>query len=97
MLRRRETVERRLCCLTIADPADVVMGKEPVYHDSECVGYVTSAAYGYTAGTGIAYAWLPTGLAEPGTTVHIGYFDRRVPAVVSAEPLVDPAMQRLRG
>ncbi|MEY2227052.1 glycine cleavage T C-terminal barrel domain-containing protein, partial [Streptomyces sp. BF23-30] len=23
------------------------------------VGYVTSAAYGYTIGKGVAYAWLP--------------------------------------
>ncbi|HEX2355101.1 MAG TPA: FAD-dependent oxidoreductase [Micromonosporaceae bacterium] len=87
---------RRLTCLTIADPADVVMGKEPVYAGADCVGHVTSAAYGYTVGTGIAYAWLPVELATPGQTVHIGYFDRRIPAVVAAEPLFDPGMERLR-
>jgi glycine cleavage system aminomethyltransferase T/glycine/D-amino acid oxidase-like deaminating enzyme len=97
VLRRRERVTRRLCCLTTADPADVVLGREPVYHDAECVGYVTSAAYGYTIGAGIAYAWLPAALADPGRTVHIGYFDRRIPATVTAEPLVDPGMLRLRG
>ncbi|HEY2674495.1 MAG TPA: FAD-dependent oxidoreductase [Rugosimonospora sp.] len=95
--RRRDSVTRWLSCLTIADPVDVVLGKEPVYHGEECVGYVTSAAYGYTIGAGIAYAWLPAALARPGTSVHIGYFDRRIPAVVSAEPLVDPKMLRLRG
>ena len=88
---------RRLSCLTIPDPADTVMGKEPVYDGESCVGYVTSAAYGYTVGMGIAYAWLPARLAEPGSTVQIGYFDRRVQATVAAEPLFDPAMQRLRG
>jgi glycine cleavage system aminomethyltransferase T len=94
--RRRDEVRRRLTCLTIAEAADAVLGKEPVYHSERCVGYVTSAAYGYTVGTGIAYAWLPAELATPGTTVHIGYFDRRVPAVVAAEPLFDPTMRRLR-
>ena len=29
--------------------------------------------------------------------VEIGYFDQRVRAVVTAEPLFDPAMERLRG
>ncbi|MFI1050195.1 glycine cleavage T C-terminal barrel domain-containing protein, partial [Streptomyces griseoruber] len=71
--------------------------KEPVYDGDRPVGYVTSAAYGYTVGKGIAYAWLPAGLAVPGTPLHIGYFDRRVDAVVAEEPLFDPSMSRLRG
>jgi glycine cleavage system aminomethyltransferase T len=85
---------RKLACLTLDD---VVLGKEPVYLGEDCVGYVTSAAYGHTIGTGIAYAWLPVELANPGETVHIGYFDRRIPATVTAEPLFDPKMTRLRG
>ncbi|MGW7529183.1 GcvT family protein [Streptomyces sp. NPDC054783] len=95
--RRKTDVRRRLSCLTIDDPRAIVMGKEPVYDGDRAVGYVTSAAYGYTIGKGIAYAWLPAELAEPGTTVHIGYFDQRVEAVVAEEPLSDPTMSRLRG
>ncbi|MGK5531135.1 GcvT family protein [Streptomyces sp. URMC 129] len=95
--RRAADVTRRLACLTIDDPRSVVMGKEPVYDGDRPVGYVTSAAYGYTIGKGIAYAWLPAGLATPGRTLGIGYFDRRIPAVVAEEPLFDPSMRRLRG
>lgn len=95
--RRRENVRRKLTCLTIDDPQSVVLGKEPVYDGDRAVGYVTSAAYGYTIGKGIAYAWLPAELATPGTAVQIGYFDRRVDAVVAEEPLFDPTMSRLRG
>ncbi|WP_214416022.1 GcvT family protein [Sphaerisporangium fuscum] len=94
---RKAAVRRRLTCLTIDGPQAVVMGKEPVYDGGRCVGYVTSAAYGYTIGKGIAYAWLPAELSTPGQVVHIGYFDRRVPATVAEEPLYDPAMERLRG
>ncbi|MEO3813346.1 FAD-dependent oxidoreductase [Sphaerisporangium sp. B11E5] len=94
--RRRASVTRRLACLTVDDPAGVVMGKEPVYDGATPVGYVTSAAYGYTIGRAVAYAWLPAALAEPGRAVEIGYFGERVPAVVAAEPLFDPAMTRLR-
>ncbi|WP_369394924.1 FAD-dependent oxidoreductase [Streptomyces sp. CG1] len=95
--RRKSDVRRKLTCLTIDDPRAVVLGREPVYDGDRAVGYVTSAAYGYTVGKGIAYAWLPAGLATPGTTVHIGYFDQRVEAVVAEEPLFDPTMSRLRG
>ncbi|MGI5134379.1 MULTISPECIES: GcvT family protein [unclassified Streptomyces] len=95
--RRKADVRRRLTCLTIDDPQAVVMGKEPVYDGDHAVGYVTSAAYGYTIGKGIAYAWLPARLATTGTAVQIGYFGRRIEAVVAEEPLFDPAMSRLRG
>ncbi|MET7391929.1 FAD-dependent oxidoreductase [Dactylosporangium sp. NPDC005572] len=96
LLRRKESQTRRLTCLTIDDPADTVVGKEPVLVDGRPVGYVTSAAYGYTIGKGIAYAWLPAELAVPGQGVQIRYFDRRVPATVTPEPLFDPKMTRLR-
>ncbi|WP_433455714.1 glycine cleavage T C-terminal barrel domain-containing protein [Streptomyces sp. CA-142005] len=72
------------------------MGHEPVYVDGRPVGYVTSAAYGYTIGAPIAYAWLPAGHSAPGTPVEIEYFGARVPAVTAAEPLFDPEMSRIR-
>jgi glycine cleavage system aminomethyltransferase T/glycine/D-amino acid oxidase-like deaminating enzyme len=98
-LRRREQPTRRLSCLTLARPGATVVGSEPVYAGSgdAAVGYVTSAAYGYTIGAGIAYAWLPAELSTPGTQVQIGYFDSRLTATVAEEPLFDPKMTRLRG
>ncbi|MFI6734513.1 FAD-dependent oxidoreductase [Nonomuraea sp. NPDC050451] len=75
---------------------EVVMGKEPVRHAGRTVGYVTSAAYGHTIHRPIAYAWLPSELAEPGTHVDISYFGRRVPAVVAEEPLFDPGMEKIK-
>ncbi|MGW7054179.1 GcvT family protein [Streptomyces sp. NPDC054887] len=95
--RRAAAVTRRLTCLTIDDPQSVVMGREPVYAGEHCVGYVTSAAYGYTIGKGIAYAWLPVDLSTPGRPFDIGYFGKRVRAAVTEEPLFDPSMSRLRG
>ena len=103
LVARKDAVRRQLCCLNTG--AETVVGKEPVFAvgtpddttGGPAVGYVTSAAYGYTVGHGIAYAWLPSALAAPGTEVEIGYFDRRLPATVAAEPLFDPSMTRLRG
>ncbi len=92
-----ETAARRLVPLLLDDPHAVVMGKEPVRADGGApVGYVTSAAYGYTISRSIAYAWLPASLAAPGTRVGVEYFGEVLPAVVAAEPLFDPGMARIR-
>ena len=72
------------------------MGSEPVYVHGRPAGYVTSAAYGYTTGKNIAYAWLPANAAGLGTEVEIEYFGAAVPATVTREPLFDPGMTRLR-
>ncbi|MBA0052340.1 FAD-dependent oxidoreductase [Streptomyces sp. AJS327] len=88
--------ERTLACLTLDDPATVVLGSEPVYAGGTAAGYVTSAAYGHTLGRCVAYAWLPREAAEPGSPVEIGYFGARHPATVAQEPLFDPEMRRIR-
>jgi glycine cleavage system aminomethyltransferase T/glycine/D-amino acid oxidase-like deaminating enzyme len=95
--RSEETVRRRLTCLTLDDPAAVVMGKEPVFVDGVPAGYVTSASYGYSIGRSVAYAWLPRAISVPGTAVTIGYFGAHLPATVAAEPLFDAQMERIRG
>ncbi|SDR82890.1 Glycine cleavage system T protein (aminomethyltransferase) [Brevibacterium siliguriense] len=98
---RAAAATTKLTCLTLDVPSDVVLGKEPVYvvgagRSSVADGYVTSAAYGYTIGKSIAYAWLPNTLGV-GDAVEIEYLGRRLPATVTAEPLFDPEMTRLKG
>ncbi len=63
--RRKTDVRRKLTCLTIDDPQSVVMGKEPVYDGERAVGYVTSAAYGYTIGKGMRTPPAPGGTRHP--------------------------------
>jgi glycine cleavage system aminomethyltransferase T/glycine/D-amino acid oxidase-like deaminating enzyme len=94
--RSEATVDRRLACLTIDEPRNVAMGKEPVWADGRAVGYVTSAAFGYAVGRSIAYAWLPAECAIPGQRVEIESFGERWPATVEKEPLFDPDGARLR-
>ncbi|MFC3480868.1 GcvT family protein [Kocuria carniphila] len=91
-----ETVDRRLRCLVINRTQSIVLGKEPVFHDGKPVGYVTSAAYGFTLGKPIAYSYLPSSV-QLGDEVEIDYFGTRIPATVTADPLFDPEMTRLRG
>lgn len=87
---------RRLVCLTLDDPAVVVMGKEPIIAGGEAAGYVTSAGFGYSVNRSLAYGYLPPASAEPGTRVEIEYFGDRVPATVARDPLFDPAGERPR-
>jgi glycine cleavage system aminomethyltransferase T/glycine/D-amino acid oxidase-like deaminating enzyme len=94
--RSEDTASRRLRCLTVDDGRSVVLGKEPVLREGEPIGYVTSAAFGYTIGKPIAYAYLPSWVQE-GDPVEIEYFGKRIRATVSPDPLVDPEMKRLRG
>jgi glycine cleavage system aminomethyltransferase T len=91
-----QPADKVLRCLTVDDGTSIVLGKEPVYVGGVASGYVTSAAYGYSIRKPIAYAWLPASVSE-GDAVEIEYFGNRVAATVSAEPLFDPGMERLRG
>lgn len=93
---KEHPASRALRCLTVDDATSMVLGKEPVHVGGQPVGYVTSAAYGYSIGKPIAYAWLPAEVGV-GDSVEIEYFGRRIAATVTAEPLFDPGMERLRG
>jgi glycine cleavage system aminomethyltransferase T len=96
LLRRKaEGARHSLTCLTLDDPSKVVMGSEPVYAGDRPVGFVTSAAYGYTIGRGIAYAWLLPEFSAVGAALHVEYFGERLAATVAAEPLFDPTMERM--
>jgi glycine cleavage system aminomethyltransferase T len=52
------------------------------------VGYVSSANFGYTIGKSIAYGYLPTELAEPGTKLAIEWFGNQYPVTVEKAPLL---------
>ncbi|MEP6893182.1 MAG: glycine cleavage T C-terminal barrel domain-containing protein, partial [Gaiellaceae bacterium] len=89
--------ESRLCCLTLVDPRAVALGSEPVRVGDALVGRVTSGGYGYTVGKSIAYAYLPAAATAVGTEVAVEIFGDWVSGEVAAEPLFDPAGERIRG
>ncbi|EGP89308.1 unnamed protein product [Zymoseptoria tritici ST99CH_1A5] len=78
------TVTRRLRSLVLEDKKTVVLGKEPVFYKGQCVGYVTSAGYGFTVGRCVAYAYLPIEVRE-GEKVEVEYFGNKASAVVVQE------------
>jgi len=85
----------RLRCLVLDDPRAVALGSEPVRVGGELAGRVTSGGYGYTVGASIAYAYLPAE-HDLGTDVAVEIFGEWVEGRVAAEPLFDPAGERIR-
>jgi glycine cleavage system aminomethyltransferase T len=85
-----------LRCLTLDDPRAVALGSEPVRIGDRLVGRVTSGGYGYTVERSIAYAYLPAVDAAVATRVAVEIFGDWVGGEVAAEPLLDPAGERVR-
>jgi glycine cleavage system aminomethyltransferase T/glycine/D-amino acid oxidase-like deaminating enzyme len=88
--------DRRLACLTLADPRSVALGNEPVRVGGEVVGRITTGGYGYTIGRSIAYAYLPPEQAQPGIELDVEIFGSWIEGVVAEEPLFDPRSARIR-
>jgi aminomethyltransferase len=62
----------------------------PVRYDGKVVGKLTSASRSFRLEKNIGYAWVPIGLAEPGTKVELESPDGMVPAVTAELPFWDP-------
>jgi glycine cleavage system aminomethyltransferase T/glycine/D-amino acid oxidase-like deaminating enzyme len=98
-LRRQigEGVPARLACLTVDVGDALPHGDEPVLDpDGNVVGYVSAAEYGHVVGAAIAFAYLPPGLVEPGTSLSVDVLGERCPAAVVTTPLYDPDDARPR-
>lgn len=87
----------RLVCLVLDEPRAIALGSEPVRRaDGEVLGRVTTGGYGFAVAASIAWAWVPTEAAEPGTRLEVDIFGDWIGAEVRAEPLYDPTGDRIR-
>ena len=77
-----------------AQDADV-RGGEPIFLGDTCVGLTTSGGYGYAVEKSLGFGYVPPEQAEPGSVIDIGLLDARCRATVLAEPVYDPANERL--
>jgi glycine cleavage system aminomethyltransferase T len=93
---KTEGLRRKLCCLTLADPAAIAIGNEPVRAGEQVVGWVTSGGYGYSVQKNIAYAYLPMTHTAPGSALDAEILGERIPAIVAREPLWDPKGIRIK-
>ena len=77
-------------------PADV-LGDEPVFHNGEVVGWITSGGYAHYSGVSLALGYIPAALAAEGTTgFEIEIIGNMRPAHLQLEPVLDPSGSRMR-
>ncbi len=77
-------------------PADVI-GDEPVWHNGNVVGWITSGGYAHYSGVSLAMGYIPTELAAEGTTgFEIEIIGKLRPASLQLEPVLDPSGSRMR-
>ncbi len=95
---KEEGPNQVLACLVIeaddTDDADA-NGFEPIFADGEPVAYVASGGYGHRVEKSIAFSYLPSELATPGTQLEVDLVGVRRAATVVEEPLYDPEAKRL--
>jgi 4-methylaminobutanoate oxidase (formaldehyde-forming) len=86
---------RRLCTLLVgAEEYLPVYGGEAVHLTGEVAGRIRSAAYGFTVGRNVAFAYLPAE-ARDGDEAEVEVFGELVPATIAADVLYDPANERI--
>jgi dimethylglycine dehydrogenase len=96
LAQREEGASRKLCTFEVeAKDADVVAW-EPIWHDGEVVGFVTSGGYSHHAQKSIAFGFLPTELVQAGREVEIEILGEMIPAKLYSAPLFDPSNEYLR-
>jgi aminomethyltransferase len=78
----------RLAGLAVSEPNAIPRHGIAVMHSGAKVGTVTSGGYSPTLGHGIALAYLPSALVEPGSSLELAIRGRPVPAQVVALPFV---------
>ncbi len=89
--------QRRLVTWTVdADEADVI-GDEPVWHDGEVVGWVTSGGYSHHCDVSVALGYVPAALADAESGFEIEIVGDRRAATLVDGCLWDPAGERMRG
>jgi dimethylglycine dehydrogenase len=98
---REQLPGRRLVTFTVDVPdgpeaADVI-GDEPIWHDGQVVGRVTSGGYAHASKASVALGYVPAELATASAGFEIEVLGHRRAATRLEECLFDPSGRRMRG
>jgi dimethylglycine dehydrogenase len=87
----------RLLTFTVdARDADA-FGDEPIWHDGEVIGWVTSGGYGHSVERSLALGYVPRAYAELTSGFEIEILGERCKATRQAAAVFDPDGSRMRG
>lgn len=107
---RAEGLRRRLVCLTLDEqnPEEPLHGRETLWRDGKCVGFVRSTAYGFSIDRQIAYGYVDAPNDEPMKPKvftqwlkeghwSIGDRGKQRPSTLSLKSPFDPKNSRIKG
>jgi dimethylglycine dehydrogenase len=95
MAERERGPERRRVTLVVEDAGIDCMGDEPIWHDGQVVGWVTSGGYAHWVQRSLAQGYVPVALTEA-QGLEVEVLGERRPARVARRPLFDPDGRRMR-
>ena len=72
------------------------MGDEPIWHDGDVVGWVTSGGYAHHSRRSVALGYVPADLTSQPDGWQIEILGVMRDATLLTEPLLDPAGERMR-
>jgi len=78
-----------------SDDSDV-RGNEPIYVEGSCVGITTSGGYGHFTKKNLGFGYVPPERSSAGTELDIVMLGEHRKARILADPVHDPANERLR-
>ena len=93
---REQAPVRRLVTFVVEVSDADAIGDEPVWHDGEVVGWITSGGYGHSVGKSLALGYVPTALATAVSGFEIEILGERRAATLAPQPLHDPSGERMR-
>jgi dimethylglycine dehydrogenase len=86
----------RLVCFKVAAGDADAIGDEPIWHEGQPVGWVTSGSYGHRIGASLALGYVPAALAAADSGFEIEIIGERRAAVRLDEAPFDPAGSSMR-
>ncbi|WP_421780255.1 GcvT family protein [Kiloniella litopenaei] len=94
---KEEGTSRKLCTFVVEAIDADVWGDEPIWHDGNVVGFVTSGGYAHYSQKSVAYGFLPADIANDGLEVEIEVLGVMLKARMFTETLFDPKAERMIG
>ena len=97
-LEQKRTGAKKKLVTLVVDTEDIdVSHDEAIFYNGECVGYVTSGGYAHYCRRSVALGYVPAELAVDGQTFQVEMIGELHPATLTAQPLYDPAGEKMRG
>ena len=93
---RDRGTDRKLVTMVMETTDIDVSHDEAIFHNGECVGYVTSGGFAHHVKKSVALGYVPTELVADGTALEIEVLGEMKPAVVAGSPLYDANGGRMR-